>query len=203
MNPTLYYFHDPMCSWCWGYRPSWLRLLSLLPETIDVSYIVGGLAPDSNTPMTEEMALTIQSHWRRIESELGTRFNYNFWTQCTPKRSTYPACRAVLAAKNQQQETQMIQSIQESYYLRALNPSELSTLVQLAEEIGLDRTAFISDINSIEVQQELESQIQFARTLQVPGFPSLVLVKNDNTYPISVDYKNPDNTIKVIKSYEC
>lgn len=97
----------------------------------------------------------------------------------------------------------MIQSIQESYYLRALNPSELSTLVQLAEEIGLDRTAFISDINSIEVQQELESQIQFARTLQVPGFPSLVLVKNDNTYPISVDYKNPDNTIKVIKSYEC
>ncbi|MFT6977114.1 MAG: putative protein-disulfide isomerase, partial [Shewanella psychromarinicola] len=22
-NTTLYYVHDPMCSWCWGYRPTW------------------------------------------------------------------------------------------------------------------------------------------------------------------------------------
>ena len=20
---TLYYVYDPMCSWCWGYKPTW------------------------------------------------------------------------------------------------------------------------------------------------------------------------------------
>ena len=39
---------------------------------------------------------------RRIEGRIpGVRFNFDFWTHCTPKRSTYPACRAVIAARAQ------------------------------------------------------------------------------------------------------
>jgi putative protein-disulfide isomerase len=25
-KPTLYYVYDPMCSWCWGYKPVWLQI---------------------------------------------------------------------------------------------------------------------------------------------------------------------------------
>ena len=199
MNSTLFYFHDPMCSWCWGYRPTWKLLQQSLPKTIKVEYIVGGLAPDSNIPMPEALAHTIQSHWKRIESELGTHFNYDFWTKCSPKRSTYPACRAVLAAKKQHQEKTMIQHIQEAYYLRAMNPSEQATLLQIAKEIGLDDIQFKRDINSPEIEQELRSQIQAARESLVQGFPSLVLMKEGKAHPIPIDYKTPFPSIEAIK----
>ena len=130
---TLYYFHDPMCSWCWGFRPTWQALQENLPDTVAVQYVLGGLAPDSDQSMPDELRRMIQNTWQRIQQELGTEFNFDFWTQNTPRRSTFPACRAVIAAHQQGMEQEMILAIQQAYYLRALNPSDLSILRQLGE----------------------------------------------------------------------
>ena len=51
MQAILYYLHDPMCSWCWGYRPTWLKLKAALPHYVQVEYLLGGLAPDNDEPM--------------------------------------------------------------------------------------------------------------------------------------------------------
>ena len=196
---TLFYFHDPMCSWCWGYRPTWQALQQLLPSSINIEYRVGGLAADSDEPMHIDMANTIQSHWRRIESELGTVFNYDFWTQCVPRRSTYPACRAVISAKYQGKEKQMIQGIQEAYYLRAMNPSNIATLIQIAQEQALDIEQFEQDVHSIKTEAILLEHVQLARQWQVPGFPSLMLSIGDVLHPIKVDYKNSEETNRQIR----
>ena len=101
MKPILYYIHDPMCSWCWGYRPTWNALQQALPEDIQQVNVVGGLAPDSDEAMPMEQQKLIAGYWQRIAEELGTEFNFDFWTNCAPRRSTYPACRAILAAAAQ------------------------------------------------------------------------------------------------------
>ena len=196
---TLFYFHDPMCSWCWGYRPTWQALQQLLPSSIKVEYRVGGLAADSDEPMPIDMANTIQSHWRRIESELGTAFNYDFWAQCEPRRSTYPACRAVIAAKQQDKDKEMIQGIQEAYYLRAMNPSNINTLIQIAKEQGLDVERFEHDVHAAKTEATLLEQIQLARQWQVPGFPSLMLNIGSALYPIEVNYKDAGATNRQIR----
>ena len=196
---TLFYFHDPMCSWCWGYSPTWQTLQQLLPSSINVEYRVGGLAADSDKPMQADMANAIQSHWRRIESELGTEFNYDFWTQCKPLRSTYPACRAVIAAKQQDKEQEMIRGIQEAYYLRAMNPSNINTLIQIAKEQTLDIERFEQDVHSSKTEKTLLEQVQLARQWQVPGFPSLVLSIDSALYPIDVNYKDATATMGQIK----
>jgi putative protein-disulfide isomerase len=133
----LYHVHDPMCSWCWGYRRVWDELRSALPESVVVVNVVGGLAPDSDEPMPMAQRETIAGYWGRIAEETGAEFNFDFWQQCEPRRSTYPACRAVIAAARQGAEEAMIDAIQRAYYLRAMNPSNTSTLVQLAIELGL------------------------------------------------------------------
>ena len=102
MKNTLYYVLDPMCSWCWGFRPVFESLLvhlsKNLPDQINVQYVMGGLAPDSDQPMPEETCLYIQKQWSAVETTLGAKFNWDFWSECQPRRSTYPACRAVIAA---------------------------------------------------------------------------------------------------------
>ena len=101
MSSKLYYIYDPMCSWCWGYRPVWDLLQQHLPKSIAVEYVVGGLAADSDSAMPIAQQQMIQNHWRTIEQKLGTRFNHDFWRVNTPRRSTYNACRAAIAANKQ------------------------------------------------------------------------------------------------------
>ena len=175
MSTILYYFHDPMCSWCWGYQPTWKLLKQNLPAGVRAVNVLGGLAPDTDQPMPMEMQHAIQGYWRNIQSKLGTEFNYEFWQTNQPRRATYKACRAVIAASNQEREDEMIEAIQHGYYLRAMNPSETDILVQFADELSLDTAIFAEDLESSETHQKLSEQMVFTRQAPISGFPSLAL----------------------------
>ncbi len=194
---TLYYVHDPMCSWCWGFAPVWQEVRERLTDSpVQVKYLLGGLAADSDQPMPQEMQITLQGIWRRIQQHIpGTEFNFDFWTRCQPRRSTWPACRAVLAAARQQQEQTMISAIQQAYYLRALNPSDDEVLVQLAVELGLDGERFAADLNSTEIRETLQQQMQLAHSMPINGFPSLVLQTGQVYRPLPLDYHSAQNIL--------
>jgi len=190
MQAILYYVHDPMCSWCWGYRPTWLKLKAALPRHVRVENVLGGLAPDNDQPMPAEMQQVIAGHWKKIHSMLGTEFNFEFWTRCQPRRDTYKASRAVIVATASGLEEEMINAIQHAYYLRAMNPSEPETLVQLAGELGMDKDAFRTALISVDTEEEFRRQLYLARRLLVRSFPSLVLKTDDRTSPVTLNYQD-------------
>ncbi|MBT3058377.1 MAG: DsbA family protein [Candidatus Thiodiazotropha sp.] len=197
----LYYIHDPMCSWCWGFRPTLEALLAALPGALSCSRLLGGLAADSSSPMPDEMRIRIQATWREIERRIpNTRFNFDFWSRNTPRRSTYPACRAVIAARilNPDAEVMMILAIQQAYYLEARNPSDDSTLGEIAREIGLDQQRFSELLNHHSTQQALESEIAETLRLGVRSFPGLVLQLGQGMWPVAVDYLSPEPMLEQI-----
>jgi len=187
-----------MCSWCWGYRPTAERLFASLPANIRLEKVLGGLAPDSDQPMPQHLREALPDAWRRIQGMLGTEFNFDFWTECKPRRSTYPACRAVLAAGLQQQADAMILAIQKAYYLRAMNPSDNETLVLLADELQLDARKFAADMISNGLEQELRRQLDFARRSPISGYPSLVIELNGQLTPVTQDYTSHEKTLEHI-----
>ncbi len=192
-SQTLIYIHDPMCSWCWGFRPVWQQVQRAVAGKLDVRYVLGGLAADTDEPMPEEMRLNIIDNWRRIQREIpGTEFNYDFWTVCSPRRSTYPACRAIIACRMQQPalENEMLLLIQQAYYLQAKNPSELDVLAALAEQLGLDRRQFVDDIQSEVCQNILSGEIEFCREINISSFPSLVLKQGKSYTSLEIDYNS-------------
>lgn len=200
LQPRLYYVHDPMCSWCWAYRPTWQQIRERLPDPIELITLLGGLAPDTDQPMPNEMRGYLQQTWRRIEQQLGTEFNFDFWRACQPRRATYPACRAVIAAQRQQAGDAMTLAIQQAYYLRALNPSDGLTLRQLADELGLDSQRFARDLSDPATQQELERQIAQACQLGGDGFPSLIYQDDSRQCMIPIDYRSAENTLAAINA---
>ena len=200
-STTLYYIHDPMCSWCWGFHNIWQQVQLQLKDQLPIQYVLGGLAPDSGEIMPDDMRHYIQKNWQKIEKTIpGTQFNYDFWKNCSPKRSTYPACRAVIAAKNQAEKFEkiMINAIQQAYYLQVQNPSDSSTLINLAASIGLDEQQFTQDLSSNTTQLQLEQDIALAKSLSSNGFPSLVLAKNGIHQAIQIDYNNPESILQQI-----
>jgi len=201
MMTVLYYIHDPMCSWCWAFRPVWDEVHRRLPESVSVTYLLGGLAPDSSVPMSENIRQEIQRHWKTIQQRVpGTRFNFDFWRTCIPRRSTYPACRAVIAARKQNPslEDAMIRAIQEAYYLQARNPSDDDVLIDLAEHLGLDTGQFHRDLNAQKTQNQLASEIRLSQSIGAQAFPSLILKKEEGLRAIRIDYNDVEIILRQI-----
>jgi len=187
----LYYFHDPMCSWCWGFSAVFSQLTKRLPDIIEVKRVLGGLATDTDEPMPDDMATYVKGNWQKIEEKIpSVKFNFEFWDKCQPRRSTYPGCRAVIAAREQgeQYDVLMTTAIQKAYYKEARNPSDIETLINLASELEMNMDKFNEDLRSEEIKQKLMSEIDFTRHMYIESFPSLVLDVNGKHISIVIDY---------------
>ncbi|ATX79540.1 putative protein-disulfide isomerase [Mariprofundus aestuarium] len=198
---SLYYVHDPMCSWCWAFRPVWQIVKEQLPEHVSVKCLLGGLAPDSLRPMEPELQQHIQKNWRTIQKRVpGTPFNFEFWQVCAPRRSTYPACRAVIAARAQDalREDAMILAIQQAYYLQARNPSDYEVLIACAQSLDLDLKRFASDYNGSDTERQLMHEIRLSQNIGVHGFPSLVLEVDGSFHSVAVDYRDAERMLSRI-----
>ena len=201
MKSKLIYVHDPMCSWCWGFEPIRKVLFEMLPEEMEVKRLVGGLAPDSMEPMPQEMQNFLQRTWSKIEQTIpGTKFNFDFWTLCQPRRSTYPSNRAVIAARLQGEkfDKMMTLRIQKAYYQEARNPSDNNTLIELAADIGLDVKRFEDDIITDKIEQLLLEEIQLTRSKGMNSFPSLAVESKQGLTPIHLNYTNVENMLQQI-----
>ena len=198
----LYYVHDPMCSWCWAFRPVLLELIQKLPSNIKFIRLLGGLAADCDEPMPEKTKQYVIDNWKRIQQQLPeTQFNYDFWEKCKPRRSTYPACRAVLAARKQgaQHDETMTHAIQQAYYLQAKNPSDNETLIALAKQLELDVDQFSQDLSSDNINELLLQEIHTARELKLNSFPGLLLIGETQAMHIKPDYFHVETILEKIR----
>jgi len=189
MSPTIYYVVDPMCSWCWGFAPVWREFVSEIPESVAVVDLMGGLAPDNEAPMDSAMRQYVQDAWGAVKARTGAEFNFEFWNKCEPKRSTYPACRAVIAAGEQASGARslMYDAIQRAYFLEARNPSDAEALECVAGEIGLDRKQFTEDLGSDHINRIFQLELESVAKLGVSGFPTIVVKRESPGEPARYD----------------
>ena len=63
--PRLYYFADPMCSWCYGFAPVMDKVRKAFGAQFDIRLVMGGLRPGKLAePMTPARARLMRQHWR-------------------------------------------------------------------------------------------------------------------------------------------
>jgi putative protein-disulfide isomerase len=189
-----------MCSWCYAFKKDYDKLKKNLPSNIELINIVGGLAKETDESMPKEMQEKIASIWHEIEKTTGTKFNHDFWKNCKPRRATYLACKAVISAKEQNRENEMIDAIQTAYYQKAQNPSDEDTLISLAKDLNLDMNIFQNDLKSEKIEVLFQNDLQKRRELKVFSFPSLILQYKKELYPINIKYNEVDKILKQIEN---
>ncbi len=189
---TVFYITDPMCAWCWAFSAPWSALKASLRnhEGINTRLIMGGLAPDSDEPMDDQMKSTMRESWERIHVMSGARFNMNYWDQNVPRRSTYPACRAVLAAGIQRENggIAMFEAIQQAHYLDAQNTADDKVLAEVATSVDLNADQLIADMQSEPVHARLTSDFMIRDQFKVTGFPSVVVTTQAHAWTLSAGY---------------
>ena len=193
----LLYVTDPMCSWCFGFAPVIDKVKAQLAEGVGFRMVLGGLAPDSDEPMRDDMRTYVQQAWRAVTARTGVEFNHEFWKQHHPKRSTWPACRAVLAAGELGEV--MFKAIQQAYYVDARDPSDKATLAEIAGEIGLDRKAFEQALDSPATQQLLAQEFKLRDQIGANSFPSLGLQRDDEFELLASGWNDEASLFKLLR----
>ena len=148
--------------------------------------------------MPKDVQEKIENIWYEIKRVVGTKFNHDFWKKCIPRRSTYLACQATILARYENKEDEMIEAIQNAYYLNAQNPSDASTLIMLAKQIGMDEKKFEEDLKSDKIEEDLQNELNFRRSLNVKNFPSLILKYKKELYPINIKYNDYKSMLEQI-----
>ena len=94
----LWYFADPMCSWCWGFTPAIGAIKESYSDRLKIALMLGGLRPGTTEPVTPKFREETLHHWQDVHKMTGQPFTFEGAMPEGFVYDTEPASRAVIAA---------------------------------------------------------------------------------------------------------
>ena len=195
-KPTLIYFGDPMCSWCYGFSPEFSQVVATLENKIDVELVMGGLRPYNTETMTD-LGDFLKHHWEEVGKRSGQPFGYDILKKSDIVYDTEPACRAVVAVREMDPllEFSFFKAVQTAFYFKNKNPNLTETFVELAGQFDLDKIEFKKLFESEEMKNAVREDFSRSAEMGVRGFPTVVLKNEDGLFLLSNGYAKSEDII--------
>ncbi len=186
-EPVLWYFADPMCSWCWGFSPIIEALREAYRPRLKIALVLGGLRPGETAPMTPAGREEILHHWHQVHERTGQAFKFDGAMPAGFVYDTEPPSRAVVTAGSLAPDSvfSMFKAIQSAFYAEGRDVMQRDTLAGLAAELGLDYAGFLQAFDSDEAHIRIRAHFKQARQVGVRGFPTLILQQDENLHLIA------------------
>ncbi len=176
-EPILWYFADPMCSWCWGFSPVIQALREAYRERMKIALVLGGLRPGTTEPMSAQSRAEILHHWQAVHERTGQPFHFD---DALPEGFVYdtePPARAVVAVGSLVPEATfpMFTAVQSAFYAQGRDVTRPDVLADLAQEQGVEPVRFLEAFGSEAAEQRTRAHFGQARQWGIRGFPTAVL----------------------------
>lgn len=195
----MYYFTDPMCSWCYGFSPA-VKKLKENYQNIDLEIISGGFAPYSQQIVDDEYKDFLAFHWNNVRARSGQFFDHSMkFISESFRYDTEPSSRALMVIKEMlpKQDFEFLSLMQKAFYVDGKDITNDEVLAGLAEEFCITRPVFLERFHSEEMKLKTNQGFQFSRQLGVQGFPTLLTVENGNVKVITRGFLDYDS-LKVL-----
>ena len=186
MNPPiLWYFADPMCSWCWGFSPVIETLRDDYRERMKIALVLGGLRHET-APMTAAQREDILHHWRAVQARTGQPFRFDDALPPGFVYDTEPACRAVvtMGGIDPSRIFALFKAIQTAFYAEGRDVTQPGVLADLAAGTGVERAAFVRDFESDVARTRTQAHFRQAREAGVRGFPTLIVQQDAQLHTV-------------------
>ncbi len=186
-SPVLWYFADPMCSWCWGFTPAIDTLRAHYRSQMKIALVLGGLRPGTTEAMTPAAREDTLHHWHSVHERTGQPFGFEGALPDGFVYDTEPASRAVIAmmAIDPTQTFALFKAIQQAFYADSRDVTQTPVLAELAATCGTERDAFMHAFDSDAAREKTRLHFQHARKAGVSGFPTLILQRDTRLIPIA------------------
>lgn len=185
--PILWYFADPMCSWCWGFSPVIETLREEYRERVKIALVLGGLRPGETAPLTTAGREDILHHWREVHARTGQPFRFDNALPPGFVYDTEPASRAVVTLGGIEPTLifPLFKAIQGAFYAEGRDVTQPGVLAELATGLGVEPTAFLQAFDSDAARAKTQAHFRQARQAGVRGFPALILQQDTRLQTVS------------------
>lgn len=181
----LWYFADPMCSWCWGFAPVIGTIVETYEDRLQLALVMGGLRPGTMEPVTQQFREEILLHWHEVQRRTGQTFTFEAAMPDGFVYDTEPASRAVVVVAELKPPARLLflKSVQAAFYVEQRDVTRAETLAALAHEQNIDKTQFLERFEAEDIKRR--TQMHFDQTAQagIQGFPAAIL-QNDSGFTL-------------------
>ena len=190
-QPVLWYFADPMCSWCWGFAPAMDAIKQNFGDRMQVSLTLGGLRPGMREPLTDSAREDILHHWREVHKMTGQPFLFDGALPEGFVYDTEPACRAVVSLAELRPETTLpyFKRLQQAFYAEQVDVTQTDVLLNFALAFDVNDTRFIELFHSDDMREKTLKHFQKTRAFSVRGFPTCILQTDKGYIMLSSGYR--------------
>lgn len=183
----MYYATDPLCSFCWAFEPTLRKFRYQYASYIsNDTTVMGGMIEkwekfggDSSNGI--QSAADVAKHWREIGDFSRMVIDGRVWMD-EPIESSFPSSQAfqIVRRDHPEQAQAFLRKLRETVMVWNQDISKREVLAGILEEMGLDHEKILNDADSFEGRSLLNSDLGLARALTATGFPTLVLVNEQN-----------------------
>jgi putative protein-disulfide isomerase len=190
------YVADPMCSWCYGFGPELTALRARFAQ-IPVHVVLGGLRAYNTRVMDTAMAQTLGHHWEEVERQSGLPFSRTLLQRGDFVYDTEPACRAVVAVRENASELAlpMLHAIQRAFYAHGLDVTRGEVLADVYAEVcaensatDFDPTAFSAAWADAASKETTRNDFALVQEWGIRGFPTLLAVHGERPHLVAPGY---------------
>lgn len=190
-TPVLWYFADPMCSWCWGFSPIIKKIKSNYADQLKIALVMGGLQVGEQDEISESAREEVLHHWHQVEEQSGQSFSFD---NAMPEGFIYdtePACRAVIAAGmvDATKNFEYLTAVQSAFYTKNQDVTQTTCLQKIAVDCDIDGPEFKERFESKELAENTLKHFQHARKVGVTGFPTLILINQGELHVLTRGYQ--------------
>lgn len=200
---TIYYFADPMCSWCWGFAPIISELYRSCKDHAKLHIVTGGLRAGETRPMDDQAKASIRHHWQAVEAATGQPFSYAFFEREGFVYDTAPACRAVVVMRNLSPDHVLdyFKTVQYAFYAENKDVTDMVVLAELTQRFDVNAEEFLASFTAPETGEALLEDFRITQVLGVPGFPAVLLQDVSGYTPLTAGYHSLNELKPVLERW--
>ncbi|WP_084411098.1 DsbA family protein [Paenibacillus glacialis] len=183
----VYYVTDPICSPCWALEPVLRRFKEQHGHYFNFHTVMGGLLEKwSDEPVDPRNGISgpadVFGHWREVGEYSRMPIDGSLMLD-NPVQSSFPPSRVFKVIQKNYNDAlayDYLRRSREALFAFNRNIADESIMIDIVNQLGLDGEAIIQDAEQQTGQQLLNEDFSLARSLGVRGFPTIIMINEEN-----------------------
>ncbi|MFC5589650.1 DsbA family protein [Sporosarcina soli] len=184
---NLYYVTDPICSHCWAIEPTLRRFVEQYGHYFDFHTVMGGLLEKwHDGPIDPANGIykpaDVAGHWREVGEHSRMPIDGSLMID-NPVQSSYPASRVFKVIQKNHGDAaafDYLRRAREELFAFNQNISDPAVMIEVVDKLGLDGEAIVNEAEQPIGQQLLNEDFVLTRNLGARGFPTIIMMNEEN-----------------------
>ncbi|MBT2655815.1 DsbA family protein [Bacillus sp. ISL-18] len=183
----LYYVTDPICSHCWALEPVLLRFVEQYSHYFNFHTVMGGLLEKwHDGPIDPANGIykpaDVAGHWREVGNHYRMPIDGSLMID-NPVQSSFPSSRVfkiIQKHHGDEKAFEFLRRSREALFAFNKNIGEESVLVGICNEMELDGEEMVKEADEPTGHVLLNEDFELTRKLGARGFPTIILLNEEN-----------------------